>query len=144
MFRVPTNRRATIMPKKYLIYIHNNERFDTLNERGQKSNLINDLLEQHWTMQDLADKARKSPNGVAVPGVPGVRLAVATSKAVKPGEALVVPPADKNEPDPVKRAKKQVAGAVKIKNIETCPHGYAKGNCKKADCNKKFTAVHST
>lgn len=126
MCPVPTNRKATIMPKKYLIYIHNNERFDQLNERGQKSNLINDLLDQHWTMQDLAEQAKKSPNGVAVPGAPNVRLAV------------VAKPKIIAKPEDIKPAIKNIGS-----ELDTCPHGYAKGMCKKVACNKKFAAVES-
>lgn len=121
MCRVPTNRRATIMPKKYLIYIHNDERFDTLNERGQKSNLVNELLDKHWATE----------------------AGVQTNYQKGLGVQTLHPPRKKQpkiiaKPDQIKPALKTVGAEV-----DTCPHGYAKGMCKKVACNKKFAAVES-
>lgn len=36
------------MAKKYLIYIHRSDLFDALRKRGQKSQLVNTLLERYW------------------------------------------------------------------------------------------------
>lgn len=110
------------MPKKYLIYIHNNERFDTLNERGQKSNLVNELLDKHWLNLEQVAKLPKSK---------------------KPLDEIVPIPVDPKsrviaKPDQIKPALKTVGAEV-----DTCPHGYAKGMCKKVACNKKFAAVES-
>jgi hypothetical protein len=105
------------MPKKYLLYIHNSDRFDTLNERGQKSNLVNDLLDKHWLNIEQVAKLPKS------------------KKPLKEVDPILI--------DPKPKVIKTPAEASKAANVETCPHGYAKGNCKKADCNKKFAALQS-
>lgn len=96
------------MPKKYLLYIHDSDRFDALKNRGEKSQLVNGLLDLHWKNGDRVKLAIK----------PGV---IHGPEIIKDAEA-------------VKRAVQGTAGG----KVDACPHGFAEGMCKFSKCNNKY------
>lgn len=98
------------MPKKYLLYIHDSDQFDTLTGRGAKSGLINQLLDKHWTLGP-----QKKPVGPVNPvshPTPDIAGKIPAKKVIKT-------PA---------QAKAAVA------KDSFCEHGFAPGFCKKQKC----------
>lgn len=103
------------MPKKYLIYIHDSDRFDNLTLRGEKSGLVNQLLNEHFATK-LKQKMR----------------AGAKSGSKNPA---INPLAEFPIFDPTKKTIKTPAEAKKVvAKDDFCEHGFAPGFCKKSKC----------
>lgn len=104
------------MPKKYLIYVHNDAEFDKLTKRGEKSGLVNQLLDEHW-------KPKKKP---AMPKVGSGKGLVDPKKVVAQYDAKKAI----KTPEQAKAAARQVAKD----RSDFCEHGFAPGFCKKQKC----------
>lgn len=64
----------------------------------------------------------------------GIRTDIKTELDIEKGKGTIT--VTPNEDD-VKKFKKKAG--LNIPTIDPCPHGYAKGMCKKADCNRKYS-----
>lgn len=98
------------MPKKFLIYVHDNDKFEKETpKRGDKSQLVNTLLDAHWKETDRPKRPRTQGFDPVLAGADVTKTIIKT-------------------PEDAKAA---------VNNSNLCPHGFAKGLCKKSACNKK-------
>lgn len=108
------------MPKRYLLYIHDSDQFDTLTDRGMKSGLVNQLLASHWSV--AGDGTGKIP----------------TIKKIQP----LLEHARKEDEEAQVHARKLSSRLIKtpmqakaaVVKDNFCEHGFAPGFCKKQKC----------
>lgn len=100
------------MAKKYLLYIHE-ELFE--NEQ-HKSQLVNNLLERHY---------HDTVGGKTQP-----EIRAETDKKIK-SVSQAKEHVGTNDLEAIRKT-------LPLNGNQTCPHGYGKGFCKKAECNRKY------
>jgi hypothetical protein len=59
------------MAKKYLLYIHNEEQFDKVDNKSQ---LINDLLDAYWSPRKKSEEPIRSPKKIILENYKGSKV----------------------------------------------------------------------
>lgn len=114
------------------IYI-NRDNEKLLAQEPNKGGLINRLLAEHYSKNTITTyslEAKPAKNLTPSTSVPiPETLGGPPDPYVKKNTTLATPRKQKPTPG-------QLVPEVMMKSL--CPHGYAKGFCKKSDCNRKY------